>query len=1076
MHPTHDRTDARQGLADSTRYHLRLGLLLTAHSLLLLAATQSSASTSSGLKTRLEPSGDWCPVGLTTDEGRPGLESSRLDRFDSGDLETSFRTSSDGWVYVTIVAIGDVLLDNIVISERIWSFSQTPSDECHNTADPDFPRVRAPAFDTTAVPVEIDFLETFNITSLDELGDRGWEISNVVLLPSTSATEHVAPGSQTDITRDCSAGGPGCPLGSGSLQMTTGSRIRFPVRLAGATDYALTAWWAADAGARLSVRVEDFASCPEPPDGLFVDHTSDLEIDIISAVIDSGIDPDVWDLIVDQSDTFGFVEVDGQRFEIPQIDNNDTPTWDGSARFSVHDLANPENVSVRIELYDNDEFENGHIDIDPSPIEGRKDLDLTVDLCRMTVEGDLSGDLAGTLDARGDDGAGDDQGHLKFLISTPTGKPVSTDDLAITDLDFVQSVHRTRFAVSELPGVVMVSAANNFATSINTFIDVDVSGPDGFLVSRRFPITLDGESTKTFYFFDDTPIVVPGLAASPPSVLNINARIDPDGVYSGGLDPSDCRRDNDEVAEKQWKIVVTDPLEVHWCKVGRQIEAQHFVSDSKLFDVESLGTTFMNGIYPTRVTARPCPVPMPITPLGSTLDFLFTLLEGIGIPAGSVEPFAMVWDINTFAALAGMNKILGVLPNASWYGQFLGWENVRGNSLGEAAPHAAILLPEIEDNEGDRHVPITLPAHELSHTFGLSADSRLKDTFSCGITLPGDIFGWGALVCGASGGLDEYTASDPARVQGNPATGYWLEKAPPDPRMAHLLNNKQCDRHCFMGTSDPGQLDDWGGRGKWIDLEDWEHLIGRLKTHPDPEVIYVSGIIDAADNALLGPFFTMPAGIPDRVHGDPGEYRLLFFDAANFLVQDVGFPADFGATEFEQARPPATFFGFTVPWVRGTARIEIVRQGGDTIPSASVGERFVSATPPVVSLASPHPRLSRRGARGGQLETIFVGPGESLDLQWDASDADGDDLVFVVMASADGGDNWSVLRGWIEEERSVEIPSRTMPDGELLVRVVATDGVHRSESEPLAVEFMSGLIFSSDFEDGHTSTWSVTAQ
>jgi hypothetical protein len=279
--------------------------------------------------------------------------------------------------------------------------------------------------------------------------------------------------------------------------------------------------------------------------------------------------------------------------------------------------------------------------------------------------------------------------------------------------------------------------------------------------------------------------------------------------------------------------------------------------------------------------------------------------------------------------------------------------------------------------------------------------------------------------------------------------------------MAHLLNQKQCDRHCFMGYGESGQLDSWNTRGKWIDLEDYEHLVTRMSTHPDPEVLYVSGILDAGDTAYLGPFFRLPAGIPDRVPGDPGDYRLLFFDASGFLIQSVGFPAEFAASEFE-VRPPATFFGFSVPWKTGTATIQIVRQGGGSIPAAIVAERSVSASPPTVVVPA---------TRGGGL---VIGPGETLDLSWQADDEDGDELLFVVQASLDGGDTWGVLRGWIEGETSVQIPSATVPEGDYLLQVSALDGVHLGSSQPIAVQFVGGvgLLFRSGFESGDTSEWS----
>ena len=52
---------------------------------------------------------------------------------------------------------------------------------------------------------------------------------------------------------------------------------------------------------------------------------------------------------------------------------------------------------------------------------------------------------------------------------------------------------------------------------------------------------------------------------------------------------------------------------------------------------------------------------------------------------------------------------------------------------------------------------MTLPAHELGHTFGLSTDSRLKTSWVCDIDWP--VVGHAA--CGLVGGFDEYNHATP---------------------------------------------------------------------------------------------------------------------------------------------------------------------------------------------------------------------------------------------------------------------------------------------------------------------------
>lgn len=1038
---------------------LVLALLLL---LALCTAPRLDASTSARSVVRLAPGDVWCPTGLTFGEGRPGHQSSIEGVFDRGDFETSFRAPTNGWVYLTLVATSDIAIDNLLVMPRERYFPPVlghfDSDACHRAADPTFPRVRVATWNADSLP-DGARLERFAVADIDALRDRGWEINGATIDLTESAVERLPVGDQGAVTAVCPAAGATlCPDGTGSLMLPAGQRVRLPVRVAAGVDYLAQLWWKGPPGARLDVRIDDFAPCPEAPEGLFVDHASELEIQVLNAELSAGIDPELFfflTLIEDESDTFGRVTVDSETFTIPQIDNDDNPSWEGRANFAVGELNDPSAVPIKIELFDNDEFDNAHVDLDPNP--GDKDLDLVVDLCRMQVEGDLSVDMQGPIEARGDAGSGDDQGLLRFTISSASGRPMTTDDLAVVDLDFVQAVHGSRYAVTEKPGVVMVSVANNFEVSVDTEILVELFGPGGFFVSRRVPVTLPPLDRDTFYLFGDAPIFPPSPTPGVESFLGINVQVDPDGVFSGGLPPGDCRIDNDTVSEKMWKLVETDDLTVTWCKVARVLELPQLVDNRRFDEIQTLGTDFMRATFPTAsVTAARCPTATPLTPNAAVLEWIGTVFEAFDIPALAGHPFAMVWDLNNFAALTGVEKMLGIVPRASWYQQFEGWDTVRGNSLGEAAPHAAILLPEVEDDAGVAHPMVTLPAHELAHTYGLSADPHLKDTASCGVTILGDPFGLGDLICGATGGLDEYSASDPARARGNPATGYWLELGTEDPRLAAHVDRPQCDRHCFMGAGPPDQLGNWIGHGAWIDTNDWEHLIERMKRHPDPEVIFLGGMIDPADNAFLAPWYRLPAGIPDRVDEAPGGYRARFYDGGGELLQDVGFPVGFHASDSPTETPPITFFGFTTPWVPGTARIDIDRGGdGDGIPPATVATRTVSASVPTVSIVAP--------SNGSAIPD--AGP---LQLAWQAEDADGDELSALVMASLDG-DFWSVVHNWTTASSASLDPS-LLPGTIVQLKVFVTDGVHGAESGPIEVD-ASRLLFMDGFETGDTSRW-----
>ncbi|MCG8461925.1 MAG: hypothetical protein MI919_37050, partial [Holophagales bacterium] len=353
---------------------LRTAWVPTLLTLSLFLTSSLEASTSARSLARLAPGDVWCPTGLTFDENRPGIQSSTPFVFDRGDLETGFRAPANGWVYVTLVAAGDLSVDNILLLPRDRYFPPSAgffdSDTCHRSGDPLFPRVRVHPFDASALPPGAR-LERFAITDIEPLQQAGWQLGDAVLDLTESAVELLGAADQAAVTATCPGAGAGaCPDATGSLFLPGGTRVRFPMPVMAGEDYVLQLWWKGSVGARLEVRVDDFSPCPEEPEGFFVEHSSELEVEILGAELMPGIDPEIFllfALIEDQSDTFGKVQIDGSTHDIPQIDNDDDPKWQGAARFAASNLSDPSAVPIRIELFDNDEFDNAHVDLDPSP-------------------------------------------------------------------------------------------------------------------------------------------------------------------------------------------------------------------------------------------------------------------------------------------------------------------------------------------------------------------------------------------------------------------------------------------------------------------------------------------------------------------------------------------------------------------------------------------------------------------------------------------------------------------------------------------------------------------------------------
>ncbi len=120
----------------------------------------------------------------------------------------------------------------------------------------------------------------------------------------------------------------------------------------------------------------------------------------------------------------------------------------------------------------------------------------------------------------------------------------------------------------------------------------------------------------------------------------------------------------------------------------------------------------------------------------------------------------------------------------------------------------------------------------------------------------------------------------------------------------------------------------------------------------------------------------------------------------------------------------ALFFA-AVPYVPGVARV-VIREGSEVIVEATA-----SATPPTVTVLAPN---------GG--EEFLDG---TLEINWEATDADGDALTFVVQYSSDDGVTWVSL-GMVgpgaSPSISVEVEN-LIPSDSGRVRVLVSDGIHQ---------------------------------
>lgn len=720
------------------------------------------------------------------------------------------------------------------------------------------------------------------------------------------------------------------------------------------------------------------------------------------------------------ADIYGTVTIDGHEFALPKIAEDDHPHWDKdgdrSGVFAQPVTSNP--VPISIDIWEADSGSTGdddHVDINPRA--GKRRLDVEFDLCANTIDGDVSGAGQDVISATG---TGDAGATVNFTVALE-GLPPTTDDLALMHVGLIQVVPMRKRLVARKGIVAAVRIANTFASEQTTSVRLRIQG-SGVSVDRTQVVTLPAGVVVEEHLFTDDPIELP--TAADPYEVALLAEIDDPG--SAALAADDCRRRNDRVQQRIIYTVVTTPRDFSmlWAKVGTLLDVGNYAPDTHIQEIHELGTPFIEATFPLRDPISDVS-PLPIPPPGATAatEFLLSVLSGFPYSPTNVEPVLFTFELNAIAALTGYDRLMGVLPNKDWFTRFDLWDGVNGFSLGQFASRAVIFVPRYPDDDGVVGVPMTLPAHELGHTFGLSTDSRLKRSWVCDIDWPVI----GSAGCGLVGGFDEYEHDDETLRSGNPADGYWVATGNEPASLTGIdgmVDARQDDSHCVMGGVPVDPHLAWQARRRWIDAADYDRLIDRLKVHDDPEVIYLSGMISFNDQVHLGPWYRFAEGVPDHT-ATAGMYELRFVDRDGAMLGHVGIPVAWNHAEF--ARPlPITFFAVTAALPRGTVAVEVRNRGtGRLLATGRVDQEV------------PNVRLRRPTATS-----------TGTDLSWSASPPRG--LRFSALVSADGRRWWPVAHD--VEQTTCSVETAQLPTGRYRAKVVAVDGTRVGESNEVAVE------------------------
>ena len=788
--------------------------------------------------------------------------------------------------------------------------------------------------------------------------------------------------------------------------------------------------------------------CPQGQNPTTDPPKQNLAVTIISIRPNSDMegDDDYVPFYDNHADIYGTVTIDGQDFSLPEIEDSDFPHWQETAGRFVKRVEGGI-VPIKIAIRENDAGLTGANDwVDVSPAANKDTLELFFDTCALRVTGDVTGSAQGVIEARAGNDA--DDATIRLRVEMEDGRAITANDVALVNFDLIQVVPQVSRMVAAKPIVGLVRVANNTPVTLPVSVRVIVTGQNNTLIRDQTESLGDplqpGEVRKKYLFEPPNALVMPELPR--PYTMQAVARIIHgfDESTPSPQDPSPrCRTINNSTGALTWTVVPNQRPDILWIRVSALLDATDFVSMDRVHAIRELAVPFINGTFPVASTSHDTSSIPLVLPAAAAQDFLYSILQATGIPADSLLPFAMVLELNGVAALTGHDRIMGVVRH-NWFSRFRYdlWGDKSGVSLAEFAPRAVIFQATKNGEGGSVGPPMSLPVHELGHTYGLSVEPSIKNTWACHIG--GQI---GVLFCGAAGGFDEYTSDRP--YDGNPSGGYWVRQGPIPPALNFVLG-EQCT-FCFMGKAPANIHLNWQVEGRWIDNPDYERLLDRLALGASAQAfiiqpqqyVFVSGILAHDDRAFLGATYRLPQRprVVDFARNDKTDlYALRFVGAGGRVLSQVTFRGTWNIAEFK-GRMPAAFFAGTAPMPASTRAIEIWNQK----TRKRVAQRVVSANPPTI------------GQPSWSVAADPPSRGRVLTIAWQAADADGDKLSHFAHVRPAGGNSWRPIAHEAKEP-SLRVPLADIPAGTYELRVLSSDGVNLAERTTRLVIPRGGIL------------------
>ncbi|MFA5029312.1 MAG: thrombospondin type 3 repeat-containing protein [Patescibacteria group bacterium] len=300
--------------------------------------------------------------------------------------------------------------------------------------------------------------------------------------------------------------------------------------------------------------------------------------------------------------------------------------------------------------------------------------------------------------------------------------------------------------------------------------------------------------------------------------------------------------------------------------------------------------------------------------------------------------------------------------------------------------------------------------------------------------------------CAAAGGVNYYAPD--LRIDLPATNGFWANEWQKKESKQYFMDGPRGDNWMTARSVRDSGFSFCPSPDINVDYDGYLNLLNnpRFKSASDPQGLLVSGTINKNGTVKFDPFVYLPETFLDLEPNSGGDYQFVLLDENKKELSKSGFDVYFYQYDPGGGPLEETSFAYRIEWKEGTSLIELRNKAGQVLAS-----RQVSKNKPEIEVVYPN---------GGEVFKI----GKKIELNWQASDADGDELFYSLAVSSDGGKSWLPVDMDLKTT-SYELNTAALRPGDYLLKVKASDGVNTSQDvsdktfEVKAVKKIKNLYF-----------------